>query len=443
MDGVRGGTEFVMNICIIGTGYVGLVTGACLAEFGMNLICVDNDQQKIDLLQQGKMSVHEPGLEDLVLKNMREGRLSFSTSIQDGVTSSLVIFIAVGTPSKDDGSADLRAVEEVAKEIARYMNGYKVVVVKSTVPVGTCRRLKQLIQDHQAQPIPFDIVSNPEFQREGSAIEDFMRPDRVTIGAESEQAIAIMKDIYNALYLIETPFVITSLETAEMIKYAANTFLATKVTFINEIANLCEMVGADVHHVAKAMGLDGRIGKKFLHPGPGFGGSCFPKDTRALSKIARESGYVFKILESVIEVNEEQKQRMVIKIKEKVGNLKGKTIGILGLSFKPNTNDIRESSSIAIIQGLLAMGAKVKAFDPAAMEEAKAIFPGLEYGKDAYDVARGADALVLVTEWNQFRRLDLPRIKDLLKSPIFIDLRNVYDPDQMKRLGFNYCGVGR
>jgi UDPglucose 6-dehydrogenase len=432
-----------MNICIIGTGYVGLVTGACLAEFGMNLICMDNDQQKIDLLQRGKMSIHEPGLEDLVLKNMREGRLSFSTCIQDGVASSLVIFIAVGTPPKDDGSADLRAVEEVAEEIARYMNGYKVVVVKSTVPVGTCRHLKQLIREHQAQLIPFDIVSNPEFQREGSAIEDFMRPDRVTIGAESEQAIAIMKDIYNALYLIETPFVITSLETAEMIKYAANTFLATKVSFINEIANLCEMVGADVHHVAKAMGLDGRIGKKFLHPGPGFGGSCFPKDTRALSKIARESGYVFKILESVIEVNEEQKQRMVIKIKEKVGNLKGKTIGILGLSFKPNTNDIRESSSIAIIQGLLATGAKVKAFDPAAMEEAKAIFPGLEYGKDAYDVARGADALVLVTEWNQFRRLDLPRIKDLLKSPIFIDLRNVYDPDQMKRLGFNYCGVGR
>jgi UDPglucose 6-dehydrogenase len=432
-----------MNICIIGTGYVGLVTGACLAEFGMNLICVDNDQQKIDLLQQGKMSVHEPGLEDLVLKNMREGRLSFSTSIQDGVTSSLVIFIAVGTPSKDDGSADLRAVEEVAKEIARYMNGYKVVVVKSTVPVGTCRRLKQLIQDHQAQPIPFDIVSNPEFQREGSAIEDFMRPDRVTIGAESEQAIAVMKDIYSALYLIETPFVITSLETAEMIKYAANTFLATKVTFINEIANLCEMVGADVHHVARAMGLDGRIGKKFLHPGPGFGGSCFPKDTRALSKIARERGYVFKILESVVEVNEEQKQRMVMKIKEKVGDLRGKTIGILGLSFKPNTDDIRESSSIAIIEGLLAMGAKVKAFDPAAMEEAKAVLPELEYGKDAYDVAKGADALVLVTEWNQFRRLDLPRIKDLLKSPIFIDLRNVYDPDQMKRLGFNYCGVGR
>jgi len=432
-----------MNICIIGTGYVGLVTGACLAEFGMNLICVDIDQQKIDLLQQGKISIHEPGLEDLVLKNMREERLSFSTSVRDGVASSLVIFIAVGTPSKDDGSADLRAVEEVAKEIARYMNGYKVVVVKSTVPVGTCHRLKQLIRDHQITPTPFDIVSNPEFQREGSAVEDFMRPDRVTIGAESEQAIAIMKDIYSALYLIETPFVITSLETAEMIKYAANSFLATKVTFINEIANLCEMVGADVHHVARAMGLDGRIGKKFLHPGPGFGGSCFPKDTRALSKIAREKGYVFKILDSVIEVNEEQKQRMVMKIKEKVGDLRGKTIGILGLSFKPNTDDIRESSSIAIIQGLLAMGAKVKAFDPAVMEEAKAVLPQLEYGMDAYDVAKGADALVLVTEWNQFRRLDLQRIKNLLKNPIFIDLRNVYDPDQMKRLGFNYCGVGR
>ena len=432
-----------MDICIIGTGYVGLVTGACLAEFGMNLICMDNDQQKIDLLQQGKVSIHEPGLEDLVLKNMREGRLSFSTSIQDGVASSLVIFIAVGTPSKDDGSADLRAVEEVAKEIARHMDGYKVVVVKSTVPVGTCRRLKQLIQDHQKNPSPFDIVSNPEFQREGSAVEDFMRPDRVTIGAESEQAIAIMKDIYSALYLIETPFVITSLETAEMIKYAANSFLATKVTFINEIANLCERVGADVHHVARAMGLDGRIGKKFLHPGPGFGGSCFPKDTRALSKIAREKGYVFKILDSVIEVNEEQKQRMVMKIKEKVGDPRGKTIGILGLSFKPNTDDIRESSSIAIIQGLLSMGAKVRAFDPAAMDEAKTVFPQLEYGMDAYDVAKGADALVLATEWNQFRRLDLQRIKNLLKSPIFIDLRNVYNPDQMRRLGFNYCGVGR
>jgi UDPglucose 6-dehydrogenase len=432
-----------MNICVIGTGYVGLVTGACLAEFGMNLICVDNDRPKIELLQQGRVTIHEPGLEDLVAKNMREGRLSFSTNIEECVKSSLVIFIAVGTPSNDDGSADLKFVEEVAKEIARYMDGYKVVVVKSTVPVGTCRRLKQMIKDHQAQATPFDIVSNPEFQREGSAIEDFMRPDRVTIGAESEQAIAIMKDIYSALYLIETPFVITSLETAEMIKYAANTFLATKVSFINEIANLCERMGADVHHVARAMGLDGRIGKKFLHPGPGYGGSCFPKDTRAFLRMSLEKGYPFKILEAVIRVNDEQKKRMIDKIEEKVGNLKGKTIGILGLSFKPNTNDIRESSSIAIVQGLLAMGAKVKAFDPGAMEETKAVLPEIEYGKDAYDVAKGVDALVLATEWNQFRRLDLQRIKGLLKSPIFIDLRNVYDPDQMRQLGFTYCGVGR
>ena len=432
-----------MNICVIGTGYVGLVTGACLAEFGMNLVCVDNDRSKIELLQQGKVTIHEPGLEDLVVKNMREGRLSFSTSIEEGVKSSLVIFIAVGTPSSDDGSADLKFVEEVAKEIARYMDGYKVVVVKSTVPVGTCRRVKQMIKDHQLHPAAFDIVSNPEFHREGSAIEDFMRPDRVTIGAESEQAVAIMKDIYSALYLIETPFVITSLETAEMIKYAANAFLATKVSFINEIANICELMGADVHHVARAMGLDGRIGKKFLHPGPGYGGSCFPKDTRALARMAHEKGYLFKVLDAVIRANDEQKKRMISKIVEKAGDVKGKTIGILGLSFKPNTDDIRESSSIAIIQGLLELGSKVKAFDPAAMEQTKAVLPGVEYGKDAYDVAKGVDALVLATEWNQFRRLDLQRIKALLKTPVFIDLRNVYDPDQMRRLGFDYCGVGR
>jgi len=432
-----------MNICVIGTGYVGLVTGACLAEFGLNLVCIDNDLSKVELLKQGKMTFYEPGLEDLVVKNMREGRLSFSTSIQEGVKSSLVIFIAVGTPSSDDGSADLKFVEEVAKEIARFMDGYKVVVVKSTVPVGTCRRVKQMIKDHQPRPAAFDIVSNPEFQREGSAIEDFMRPDRVTIGAESEQAIAIMKDIYSALYLIETPFVITSLETAEMIKYAANAFLATKVSFINEIANVCELMGADVHHVARAMGLDGRIGKKFLHPGPGYGGSCFPKDTRALARMAHEKGYWFKVLDAVIQVNDEQKKRMIGKIVEKAGDVKGKTIGILGLSFKPNTDDIRESSSIVIIQGLLELGAKVKAFDPAAMEQTKTVLPGVEYGKDAYDVAKGTDALVLATEWNQFRRLDLQRIKGLLRTPVFIDLRNVYDPDQMRQLGFDYCGVGR
>lgn len=432
-----------MHICIIGTGYVGLVTGACLAEFGMNLVCVDNDIEKIDLLKQGKIPIYEPGLETLVAKGTKEGRLRFSTHIKEEIRSSLVIFIAVGTPPREDGSADLRFIEEVAKEIAHWMDGYKVVVTKSTVPVGTARWLKALIQKEQPQPIPFDIVSNPEFLREGSAIEDFMRPDRVVIGAESDQAMAIMKDIYSALYLIETPFILTSLESAEMIKYATNSFLATKVTFINEIANLCEKVGADVHHVAKAMGLDGRIGKKFLHPGPGYGGSCFPKDTRALSQIAREKGYTFRILDAVIQANEDQKKRMVIKIQEMVGELRGKQIGVLGLSFKPNTNDIRESSSIAIIQGLLEMGAKVKAFDPAAMKEAKAILPELEYGEDAYDVASGADALVLATEWNQFRRLDLLRMKGLLKEPIFIDLRNVYDPVQMRKLGFRYCGVGR
>jgi UDPglucose 6-dehydrogenase len=360
-----------MNICVIGTGYVGLVTGAGLAEFGMTLTCVDNDQQKIDVLKQGKSPIYEPGLEDLIQKNVKEGRLRFTTNIKDGVTSSLVIFIAVGTPSREDGSADLSALEEVAKEIASHMDGYKVVVVKSTVPVGTCRKIKAVIQSHQKRPTSFDIVSNPEFLREGSAIEDFMRPDRVTLGAESEQAVAIMKEIYSALYLIETPFVITTLETAEMIKYASNAFLATKVTFINEIANLCEVAGADVHPVAKAMGLDGRIGKKFLHPGPGFGGSCFPKDTRALLRMAHDRGYAFKVLNSVVEVNEDQKQRMVDKIREKVGNLRGKTIGVLGLSFKPNTNDVRESCSMAIIQGLLTEGARVKAFDPAAMEEAR------------------------------------------------------------------------
>jgi len=432
-----------MNICVIGTGYVGLVTGAGLAEFGMTLTCVDNDQQKIDALKQGKSPIYEPGLEDLIQKNVKEGRLRFTTRIKEGVASSLVIFIAVGTPSRGDGSADLSAVEEVAKEIADPMDEYKVVVVKSTVPVGTCRKIKALIQNHQTRPTPFDIVSNPEFLREGSAIEDFMRPDRVTLGAESEQAVAIMKEIYSALYLIETPFVITTLESAEMIKYAANAFLATKVTFINEIANLCEVAGADVYHVAKAMGLDGRIGKKFLHPGPGYGGSCFPKDTRALLRMAHDRGYAFKILNSVVEVNEDQKQRMVDKIREKVGDLRGKTIGVLGLSFKPNTNDVRESCSMAIIQGLLAEGAQVKAFDPAAMEEARVVLPKLELGSDPYDVAKGSDAIVLVTEWNQFRRLDLERIKRLLNRPIFIDLRNVYEPDHMKRLGFDYTCVGR
>ena len=441
-----------MNICVIGTGYVGLVTGACLAEFGMNLICVDNDHEKISLLREGKVSIHEPGLEGLVTKNMKDGRLRFSESIEEGVTSSLVIFIAVGTPSGDDGSADLRAVEDVAKEIARGMNGYRVIAVKSTVPVGTCRRLKQLIQDHQTRSVPFDLVSNPEFQREGSAIEDFMRPDRVTIGAESEQAIAIMKDIYSALYLIETPFVITSLETAEMIKYAANAFLATKVSFINEIANLCELVGADVHHVARAMGLDGRIGKKFLHPGPGYGGSCFPKDVKALIHTAKKHGYDLKVLNAVEEVNQHQKLVLYNKLMKYFSqDISGKTIAVWGLSFKPNTDDVREAPSLVLIENLLKAGAKVRAFDPVSMPEAKKaihrLMPDLPldnicFAKDIYDAVLDADALMLVTEWKEFRLPSWGVIRKSMKQALVLDGRNIYDKKELQESGFVYETIG-
>jgi UDPglucose 6-dehydrogenase len=447
---MEGGTEGLpekrgqtMNICIVGTGYVGLVTGACLAEFGMNTICIDKDSSKIGMLSKGKIPFYEPGLENLVEKNVAQGRLRFSGEIKQGVQSSLVIYIAVGTPANDDGTVDLRFVKGVAEDIAKYMNGYKVVVVKSTVPVGTCQQIKAIIQENRPEAYNFDVVSNPEFQREGSAIEDFMRPDRVTIGAESEQAIAIMRDIYSALYLNETPFVITNLETAEMIKYAANAFLATKITFINEIATLCEKVGADIHFVARAMGLDGRIGRKFLHPGPGYGGSCFPKDTVALLNIGRRKGCELRLVDSVIKANDEQRLRMVEKIRGMVGALQRKTIGVLGISFKPNTSDVRESSSIIIIQRLQAEGAKIKAYDPAAMDEAKAILPDIHYCADPYEVAEGCDALVLLTEWNQFRRLDLDRLRELMKTPIFVDLRNVYEPSKMREAGFRYCGVGR
>jgi UDPglucose 6-dehydrogenase len=432
-----------VNVCVVGTGYVGLVTGTCLAEFGMNIICSDKDSSKISMLKKGQIPFFEPGLQDLVEKNLAQGRLRFTNRIKEGVQMSLVIFVAVGTPANEDGTVDLRHVKEVAEEIGRHMNGYKVIVIKSTVPVGTCQELKEIIRKNCRGAYNFDIVSNPEFQREGSAIEDFMRPDRVTLGAESEQAVAIMRDIYSVLYLNETPFVITNLETAEMIKYAANAFLATKITFINEIANLCEKVGADVHIVARAMGLDGRIGRKFLHPGPGFGGSCFPKDTLALLNMGRQRGYELKLVDSVIRANEEQRLRMVEKIRGMVGEIKGRTIGILGLSFKPNTSDIRESASIAIIQRLQGEGAKVRAYDPAAMDEAKSVLRDVQYCSDPYEVAHGCDALVLITEWNQFRRLDLDRIKGSMKAPIFLDLRNVYDPVKMREAGFQYSGVGR
>ncbi len=432
-----------MNICVIGTGYVGLVTGSCFAEFGLNVTCVDNDEQKIALLQKGTPPIFEPGLEEMVKRNLREGRLVFTTEIDKAVEKSLVIFIAVGTPPKKDGSVDMTYIDEVARKIGENLNGYKVIATKSTVPVGTGERIRKVIQQYERKKVNFDIVSNPEFLREGAAIEDFMRPNRVVIGAASEQAMAIMKDLYSPLYLIEAPFVITNIETAEMIKYASNAFLATKVSFINEIANICEKVGADVNVVAKGMGLDQRIGSKFLHAGPGYGGSCFPKDTLGIAKIAEKHGYRFEIVRSVMKVNEKQKERMVAKVKEALGNLKGKTIAVLGLSFKPNTDDMREAPSLKIISSLQREGAKIRAYDPKAMEVARKIFKKIEYGKDPYDVAKGSDALLIITEWNQFRNLDLKRLQKIMKSPVFLDFRNIYEPAKMREMGFKYFAVGR
>ena len=428
---------------MVGVGYVGLVTGACFAEFGIRVTCVDNDQQKIKGLQQGKIPIYEPGLEEIVAKNVKENRLFFTDNLEEGVRHSLVIFIAVGTPSDSQGKADLRYVKEVAQAIGRTMDGYKLVVTKSTVPVGTGKIIHSLIRKSQKEKLPFDIVSNPEFLREGSAIEDFMRPNRVVIGAESDQAVAIMKDLYSPLYLIETPFVITTVETAEMIKYASNAFLATKISFINEMANLCEKVGADVHLVAKGMGLDQRIGSKFLHPGPGFGGSCFPKDTSALAQLADSLGYDFKIVKSVIEVNQQQRQRMVEKIQEAVGPVKGKNLGLLGITFKQNTNDIREAPALYIIKKLQSLGARIKAYDPAGMPEARKVLRNVIFQENLYDVGKGAEALILVTEWNSFRTIDWVKMKSLLKRPLVIDLKNMYEPVKMHKLGIKYYCVGR
>ncbi len=432
-----------MNIAVIGTGYVGLVTGACFAEFGVNVTCVDKEESKIAALKKGIIPIYEPGLEELVKKNVQNKRLSFTTNTVEAVQGALVIFIAVGTPDRGDGTADLSYIEKVAETIAEHMNGYKVVVTKSTVPVGTGDRIRSIIGGRQKEHFDFDIVSNPEFLREGSAIEDFLRPNRVVIGANSQQAVAIMRDLYRPLYLIETPMLITDVPTAEMIKYASNAFLAVKISFINEIANLCEAVGADVQQVAKGMGLDGRIGSKFLHPGPGYGGSCFPKDVSALAQIAQKSGYDFKIVNSVIEVNRRQKERMVAKIEKELGDLKGKQLGMLGLAFKPNTDDMREAPSVYIIRVLQERGAKIIAHDPASMEEAKKVLKDVVYVADPYDVAEGSDAIILMTEWNPFRNLDLDQIKKKLKTPIFIDLRNVYEPKKMAALGFRYTSVGR
>ena len=434
-----------MKIAIIGSGYVGLVTGTCLANFGLNVTCVDKDKQKIDLLNEGIVPIYEPNLDDLIIKNVKENRLKFTTNMKKAVEESQVIYIAVGTPPNHDGSASLQQVEEVATEIARYINDYKVIVNKCTVPVGTARKIKQIISSHcgSFSPSPFDIISNPEFLREGSAVHDFTHPDKIVIGYESEKAKQTMQEIYRPLYLLDTPFVFTNLETAEMIKYACNAFLATKITFINEIANLCDRVGADVHQIAKAMGMDGRISPKFLHPGPGYGGSCFPKDTRALNAIAGEHKYDFKLIKAVIEANSRQREIIIEKIGKALGTIKGKDIGILGLAFKQNTDDIRESAAIDIIKILIQKGATVKCFDPMAMENTKKILPELTYCKDEYKTAEKTEALIILTEWNQFRNLDLNKIKNLMKKPILFDMKNLYEPFKVKEIGIKYYGIGR
>lgn len=432
-----------MHIAVIGTGYVGLVTGACFAEFGVEVTCVDVDKEKIEKLNRGIIPIYEPGLDTIVDKNSKAGRLHFTTDLKSAVEQALVVFLAVGTPPKEDGSPNMSYYQAAAKEVAAAMNGYKVLVTKSTVPVGTGKWLKEFVQENLKTETRFGVASNPEFLREGAAIQDFMRPDRVVIGSNEEDAIAIMKDLYRPLYLIETPIVITSLEAAELIKYAANAFLATKISFINEVANLCDQIGCDVHDVARGMGMDKRIGSKFLHPGPGFGGSCFPKDTRALATVAKQFGASSKIVDAVIEVNEYQRQAMIPKIEKLIGDFNGKQIAVLGLSFKPETDDMREAPAIDIIKEMQSRGAKIRAFDPVAMEEARKCLPDIEYAADEYDAIKGADMLVFITEWNQFRALDMGKVKSLLKSAKIADLRNIYEPDDMRELGFEYIGVGR
>jgi UDPglucose 6-dehydrogenase len=433
-----------MRIAMIGTGYVGLVSGACFSEFGVDVVCVDKDEVKIAGLHANRMPIYEPGLEALVADNVKGGRLSFTTDLKAAVKEADAVFIAVGTPSRrGDGHADLSYVYDAAREIAQSLNGYTVVVTKSTVPVGTGREVERIIRETRPDA-DFDVVSNPEFLREGSAINDFMRPDRVVIGAETDRARAVMKQLYRVLYLIETPIVFTALETSELIKYAANTFLAAKITFINEIADLCEVVGADVHDVARGIGLDGRIGKKFLHPGPGYGGSCFPKDTLALVRTARDKGAPLRIIETVVSINDERKRKMADKVvKACAGSVKGKTVAVLGLTFKPNTDDMRDSPSLEIIPALQKAGAEVRAFDPEGMDEARQMLANVTFCENAYDTLKAADAMVILTEWNEFRALDFDRVKALLKTPILVDLRNIYNPADMVAAGFQYSSIGR
>ncbi|HEX5080087.1 MAG TPA: UDP-glucose/GDP-mannose dehydrogenase family protein [Geminicoccaceae bacterium] len=433
-----------MRIAMIGTGYVGLVSAACFAEFGVEVVAVDNNQKKIDGLLKGSIPIYEPGLDDMVGRHADAGRLTFTTDMRQAVDSAEAVFIAVGTPSRrGDGHADLTYLFAAAEEIAHNLTGDAVVVTKSTVPVGTGRRLQQLFAKLRPD-LTVEIASNPEFLREGSAIEDFLRPDRIVVGVESPVARAVLDRLYRPLNLTQTPVLFTSIETAELIKYATNSFLATKVTFINEIADLCEKIGADVHAVAQGLGLDRRIGNKFLHPGPGYGGSCFPKDTAALLRIAEEVNVPQRIVESVVAVNEGRKRSMVRRIVQACGgSVRGQTIAILGVTFKPNTDDIRESPALVIMPALQAEGAVIQAYDPEGMKAAAAELPGVIWCEDAYGAMENADAVVILTEWNVFRALDLEQAKRLLRRPIMIDLRNVYEPREMIAAGFSYSSIGR
>mgnify|MGYP003987026511 FL=1 len=433
-----------MHVTMIGTGYVGLVSGACFSEFGHTVTCVDKDAGKIEALQAGRIPIFEPGLEKLVQSNVAAGRLFFTTDLKQPVANADAVFIAVGTPSRrGDGHADLSYVYAAAAEVAEALDGYTVIVTKSTVPVGTGAEVQKVVSETRPDA-EFDVASNPEFLREGASISDFMRPDRVVVGTDSERARDVMRELYRSLFLNETPVMFTARQTAELIKYAANAFLATKITFINEIANLCEQVDADVQDVARGIGLDGRIGSKFLHAGPGYGGSCFPKDTLALLRTAEDLGQPMEIVKATVAVNDQRKKDMAQKVVDACGgSLQGKTVAVLGLTFKPNTDDMRDSPSLDIIPALLAAGATVRAYDPEGMEEARQMLDGVEFCDDAYDTLPGADALAIVTEWNAFRALDMPRVKDLMRSPVLVDMRNIYDPEHMRGLGFRYISIGR
>ncbi|MDR2143969.1 MAG: UDP-glucose/GDP-mannose dehydrogenase family protein [Treponema sp.] len=441
----------MVNIAVIGTGYVGSVSGACLADFGNCVTCVDSNREKIEAFRKGIIPIYEPGLGAVVERNVRSGRLTFTTDFAAAVRENDVIFIAVGTPPADDGSADLSYVEAVARQTGALIEKYTVIVDKSTVPVGTGRRVVSWINEElekRGVDIPFDVVSNPEFLREGSAVYDFTHPDRVVIGSESSRAGNIMKDVYRSLYINETPCIETNLESAEMIKYASNAFLAVKITFINEIANLCEKTGANVQDVARAMGRDGRIGSKFLHPGPGYGGSCFPKDTKALAKTGRDCGEIQRIVETTIETNEAQKLRMAKKIETVLGpSPRGETVAVLGLAFKPNTDDMRESPAVVICAALAQSGLKLRVYDPAAMREARwrlePLGDSVYFASDEFDAASGASALVILTEWNQFRNMDLVKIKKMLARPLFFDFRNIYKKEEAEAAGLRYFGIGK